>query len=157
MRYILGPKSHGDCVLCAPADPAEDAAHLIVFRSSRVFVMLNRYPYASGHLMVLPYRPVSDLTDLTDEETTALMETVKLSCRVLRETSHPQGLNVGLNLGEAAGAGIGMHMHMHIVPRWSGDSNFMAVMDDVRVIPEALEETRGRLAPVFERLAKSND
>lgn len=153
MQYILGPKCHDGCVLCAPEDPAEDEERLIVYRSSHVFVMLNRYPYASGHLMVIPYRHVGDITDLTPEEAADLMAVVQLSCRVLRQTSHPQGINVGLNLGEAAGAGIGMHMHMHVVPRWSGDSNFMAVLDDVRVIPEALVETCRRLAPEFVRLA----
>ena len=153
MQYILGPKCHGGCVLCAPEDPALDEERLIVYRSGHVFVMLNRYPYASGHLMVIPYRHVSDITELTPEEAADLMAVTQLSCRVLRELSHPQGINVGLNLGEAAGAGIGMHMHMHVVPRWSGDSNFMAVLDDVRVIPEALVETRRRMAPVFARLS----
>ena len=153
MQYILGPKSHGGCVLCAPDHTDEDGERLIVYRSRFVFVMLNRYPYASSHLMVIPYRHVSDITDLTAEESADLMATVQLSCRVLREVSRPQGINVGLNLGEAAGAGIGMHLHMHVVPRWNGDSNFMAVLDDVRVIPEALEETCCRLAPVFKKLA----
>ena len=139
MQYILGPKCRNGCVLCAPEDPALDEERLIVHRSGHVFAMLNRYPYASGHLMVIPYRHVSDITDLSAEESADL--------------SHPQGINVGLNLGEAAGAGIGMHMHMHVVPRWSGDSNFMSVLDDVRVIPEALVETRRRMVPVFARLA----
>ena len=154
MQYILGPKCRGGCVLCAPEHTDEDEDRLIVYRSRHVFVMLNRYPYASGHLMVIPYRHVSDITDLTVEEAADLMAVVQLSCRVLREVSRPQGLNVGLNLGEAAGAGIGMHMHMHVVPRWNGDSNFMAVLDDVRVIPEALTETCRRLAPVFLKLAE---
>ncbi len=153
MQYILGPKCHDGCVLCAPESRAEDEEHLIVYRSEHVFAMLNRYPYASGHLMVIPYRHVSDITDLTAEEAADLMAVTQLCCRVLREISHPQGINVGLNLGEAAGAGIGMHMHMHVVPRWSGDSNFMAVLDDIRVIPEALVETYRRMAPVFAALA----
>ena len=151
--YILGPKVKGECVLCAPKNPQEDRTHLIVYRSTYVFAMLNRYPYASGHLMVLPYRHVSDLTDLTKDETADLMDVVQLSCSVLRKVLHPQGLNVGLNLGEAAGAGIGMHLHMHIVPRWSGDSNFMAVLDEVRVIPEALDATYLKFVPVFAQLA----
>lgn len=154
MQYILGPKCRNGCVLCAPEQTDEDEERLIVYRGRHVFVMLNRYPYSSGHLMVIPYRHVSDITDLSPEEGHELMEVVQLSCRALREYCHPQGMNVGLNLGEAAGAGIGMHMHMHIVPRWNGDSNFMAVLDDVRVIPEALEETYRRLVPVFSRLAE---
>ena len=153
MEYILGPKCHDGCVLCAPENPAEDGERLIVYRGRHVFVMLNRYPYASGHLMVIPYRHVSDITELSAEESADLMAVTQLACRVLRKVSRPQGLNVGLNLGEAAGAGIGMHMHLHVVPRWSGDSNFMAVLDDVRVIPEALAETCRRLAPVFAELA----
>ena len=154
MQYILGPKCSSGCVLCAPEKPEEDADRLIVYRGRHVFVMLNRYPYASGHLMVIPFRHVSDITDLTVEESAELMAVVQLSCRVLREVSRPQGINVGLNLGEAAGAGIGMHLHMHVVPRWNGDSNFMAVLDDVRVIPEALEDTCRRLAPVFLKLVE---
>jgi len=154
MKYILGPKCHEGCVLCAPSHTDDDAERLIVYRGRHVFVMLNRYPYASGHLMVIPYRHVSDITDLSLEESADLMAVVQLACRVLRKVSRPQGINVGLNLGEAAGAGIGMHMHMHVVPRWNGDSNFMAVLDDVRVIPEALEETCRRLAPVFVELAE---
>ncbi|HJD96926.1 HIT domain-containing protein [Mailhella massiliensis] len=153
MQYILGPKPHDGCVLCAPENPAEDEERLIVYRAAHVFVMLNRYPYASGHLMVLPYRHVGDVTDLTAEEASELMEVAQLCCRVLRETCRPQGINVGLNLGAAAGAGLGEHLHMHVVPRWSGDSNFIAVLGDVRVIPEALEETRRRLAPVFAALS----
>ena len=156
MRYILGPKYRDGCVLCPPADRAEDEEKLIVYRGRHVFVMLNRFPYASGHLMVLPYRHVGDITELSEEEAAELMEVVRLSCRVLRQELHPQGINVGLNLGEAAGAGIGMHLHMHVVPRWNGDSNFIAVLDDVRIIPEALEDTCRRLAPVFAHLAKQS-
>lgn len=153
MEYILGPKCHEGCVLCAPKHPAEDEKHLIVYRARHVFVRLNRYPYAAGHLMVLPYRHVGDITDLNAEESAELMAVAQLSCRVLREASHPQGINVGLNLGSAAGAGMEEHLHMHIVPRWSGDSNFIAVLGDVRVVPEALVETYRRLSPMFAALA----
>ena len=107
--------------------------------------MLNRYPYAAGHLMVIPYRHVPDITELDAEESAEMMELVQLSCRALREFCCPQGLNVGLNLGEA----------MHVVPRWNGDSSFMAVLDDVRVIPEHLDRTRERLHPVFRRLGSA--
>ncbi len=154
IQYILGPKSKNGCVLCAHEDRESDAENLIVFRGRYVFIMLNRYPYASGHLMVIPYRHISDITELSAEESSELMEAVRLSCRVLRQVMHPHGINVGLNLGEAAGAGIAMHMHMHVVPRWNGDSNFIAVLDDVRVIPETLEGTHRRLAPVFATLAE---
>lgn len=154
MEYILGPKP-GSCVLCVPreADPKEDEERLVLFRGSFVFVMMNRYPYAAGHLMVIPYRHATDITDLTPEESAELMAVTQLSCRVLREASHPGGINIGINLGEAAGAGIRDHMHLHVVPRWNGDSSFMAVLDDVRVIPEHLKATQRRLAPLFASLS----
>lgn len=150
MEYIMGPKP-GHCVLCVPeqASPQDDEERLVVYRGRRVFVMLNRYPYAAGHLMVIPFRHVTDITELTDEESGELMALTSLACRVLREASHPQGINIGINLGEAAGAGIRDHMHLHVVPRWNGDSSFMAVLDDVRVIPEHLTATWRKLAPLF--------
>ena len=153
MEYIMGPKPDR-CVLCVPetADPArpeQDEERLVVYRGRFVFVMLNRYPYASGHLMVIPYRHVTDITELTPDESAELMSVMQLACRVLREASHPQGINIGINLGEAAGAGIRDHMHLHVVPRWNGDSSFMAVLDDVRVIPEHLKVTQKRLASLF--------
>lgn len=156
MDYILGPKP-GHCVLCVPetADPSrpeEDEERLVVYRGRRVFAMLNRYPYAAGHLMVIPYRHVTDITDLAPDEAAELMSVAQLACRVLRETSHPEGINIGINLGEAAGAGIRDHMHLHVVPRWTGDSSFMAVLDDVRVIPEHIKVTHKRLTPLFATL-----
>ena len=117
MKYILGPKCHEGCVLCAPSHTDEDAERLIVYRGRHVFVMLNRYPYASGHLMVIPYRHVSDITDLSSEESADLMSVVQLSCRVLREVSRPQGINVGLNLGEAAGAAAAIAVQKQIPVR----------------------------------------
>jgi ATP adenylyltransferase len=154
MEYILGPKPDR-CVLCVPdrADPEEDRERLVVWRGRRVFAMLNRYPYAAGHLMVIPRRHLTDVTDLEEEESREMMSAVQLSCRVLREVSRPQGINVGINLGEAAGAGIRDHLHIHLVPRWNGDSSFMAVLDDVRVIPEHILQTYDRLAPAFAALA----
>lgn len=156
MEYIMGPKP-GHCVLCVPetADPAhpeEDEERLVVYRGRHVFVMLNRYPYAAGHLMVIPFRHVTDITDLTSVEAAELMSVTQLACRVLREASHPGGINIGINLGEAAGAGIRDHMHLHVVPRWNGDSSFMAVLDDVRVVPEHIRDTQKRLAPLFASL-----
>ncbi|MCH5276217.1 MAG: HIT domain-containing protein [Desulfovibrionaceae bacterium] len=151
MDYILGPKPDS-CVLCVPETPDRpewDAEHLVVYRGHLVFVMLNRYPYASGHLMVIPYRHVTDITELTPEESGELLSVTQLACRVLREASRPQGINIGINLGEAAGAGIRDHMHLHVVPRWNGDSSFMAVLDDARVIPEHLMVTQKRFASLF--------
>lgn len=154
MDYILGPKPD-HCVLCVPETatrPEQDADRLVVYRGRLVFVMLNRYPYASGHLMVIPYRHVTDITELTPDESAELLSVTQLACRVLREASHPQGINIGVNLGEAAGAGIRDHMHLHVVPRWNGDSSFIAVLDDVRVIPEHLRATQERFAALFAAL-----
>ena len=158
MEYILSEKLTG-CVLCVPksgesgADPESDKKRLIIHRGESVFVMLNRFPYASGHLMVVPYRHVSDITDLDLAESRELMEMTQLSCKVLRQASDPDGLNLGMNMGQAAGAGIRDHMHMHVVPRWNGDSQFIAVLDEVRVIPEYLEKTWECLYPMFQKLA----
>ena len=153
MRYILGPKPGGGCVFCLPRSREDDRERLVVHRAGSCFVMLNRYPYAAGHLMVIPYRHVGDIGGLSVDEAHELMDVVRLSCRALETFCHPHGMNVGMNLGEAAGAGIGAHLHMHVVPRWNGDSNFIAVLDDIRVVPEALEETWDRLTPVFRELA----
>ncbi len=155
MEYILGDKPDG-CVLCVPDSRDEDEKRLVVWRGTGMIVMLNRYPYASGHLMVIPRRHAHDVTDLTPEECAEMMATVQLCCRVLREVSRPEGINVGLNLGKAAGAGIRDHVHMHVVPRWNGDSSFVAVLDEVRVIPEHLARTYQRFAPVFAALGGAN-
>lgn len=157
MDYILGPKP-GHCVLCVPpcgtdgADEEHDRERLVLHRGKLVYVIMNRYPYSSCHLMVAPYRHVGDLTDLTPPECAELMSVVQDSLRILREHCRPQGINVGLNLGEAAGAGIREHLHTHLVPRWNGDSSFMAVLDDVRVMPEHLHESYRKLKPLFQRL-----
>ncbi len=153
MKYILGPKAKGSCVFCLPPSAENDKDLLVVHRASNCFVMLNRYPYAAGHLMVIPYRHVGNIDELSADEAHEIMDIIQLSCKVLERFCHPDGINVGMNLGSAAGAGIGEHLHMHIVPRWNGDSNFIAVLDDIRVVPEALEDTWGRLAPVFRELA----
>ncbi len=113
--------------------------------------MLNRYPYAAGHLMVLPCRHIADISDMTGAECAELMDLVKLSCMVLREECGCEGINIGINLGEAAGAGIAEHLHCHLIPRWKGDSQFIAVMDDVRLIPEALEQTCARFRVAFKK------
>ena len=153
MRYILGPRTGGGCVFCLPRSQDDDRDLLVVHRAETCFVMLNRFPYAAGHLMVIPYRHAADICDLSAAEAHELMDVVRLSCRALRAFCHPHGMNVGMNLGEAAGAGIGAHLHMHVVPRWNGDSNFIAVLDDIRVVPEALEETWDRLTPIFRELS----
>lgn len=124
---------------------------LIVFMSELSFVILNRYPYVSGHVMVVPSRHTGDLAGLSPEEFSDMMAVMRLSTLVIDEAFKPQGLNIGMNLGKAAGAGIEDHLHIHIVPRWSGDTNFMPVIAETKVIPESLEETYARILEHFNK------
>jgi len=148
MEYIEGPKQ-GGCIFCLPQDPAGDRARLVLHRGKKSFVMMNRFPYSNGHLMVAPYRHIGDLADFAPDEM-AEMHLLLVHCRkVLGVAMAPQGFNVGMNLGEIAGAGIADHLHLHIVPRWKGDTNFMPVFADVRVVPQHLEATFALLAKEF--------
>ena len=151
MHYILGPKPD-ECVFCIPKDAEEDRKRLVLARAKLSFVIMNKYPYNSGHVMICPYRHVSELTDLTPSESAEMMTVLTACTAVLKDALHPQGLNAGLNLGEAAGAGITAHLHFQLVPRWNGDNSFMAVSGQTRVIPELLLETYDRLKPHFEGL-----
>ncbi len=153
MEYIRGAREPG-CIFCdyPREDAAKHRARLLLVGRPDAFVMLNRYPFASSHIMVVPRRHVSDLAELTAAEHAALFELVRDACSVLRPAVNAEGLNVGLNLGAAAGAGIAEHLHVHVVPRWRGDHNFMPVIADVRVMPEALDETWARLEPLFRPL-----
>jgi ATP adenylyltransferase len=123
----------------------DDAAHLVVARRKNTFLMLNRYPYAVGHMMVVPYRKASDLSELTEGEKLELWELAELAQRLLKSVVKAQGFNIGLNLGACAGAGVVDHLHLHVVPRWSGDNNFMPVLADTRVFPEALDAVYAKL------------
>jgi ATP adenylyltransferase len=152
LAYVSGsgeqPKT---CVFCdAQAD--EDAAVLVLFRGATCFVILNLYPYNNGHLMVVPNRHVASLALATPDELAEMMRLTQAAEVVLSEAYRPQGLNVGMNLGRSAGAGIADHMHVHVVPRWTGDTNFMSVVGNVRVLPEDLEQTGNRLRPIFGRV-----
>ncbi len=151
LDYILSAKPDG-CIFCIQRNPAPgyDEQHLILHRGAHSFVLMNMFPYNNGHVMAVPYRHVSDLTLLTDEEACDLMLTVRLTERVLRAVYRPNGLNIGLNLGRAAGAGIDDHLHVHLVPRWEGDHNFMTVTGGERVIPESFERAWGRLKEQFD-------
>lgn len=140
MVYIQSDKS-GACVFCAAQEPEADREHLVLWREEHGFVILNRYPYNNGHLMVVPHAHVPSIEDLEPAVLTALMVMVQKSVALLRKAMKPDAFNIGINLGEAAGAGIVAHVHIHIVPRWSGDTNFMPVLDGTRVIPDALEHT----------------
>ena len=152
IQYILGPKPDA-CVFCLPESTEEDEDRLVLFRGTWNFVIMNKYPYNNGHLMVTPYRHLMNLCDLRAEESHELMDLLQECTAILQKQFTPQGVNLGLNLGEAAGAGIREHLHFHLVPRWNGDSSFMAVMDEVRVVPEHLRCTYAALKPHFSELA----
>lgn len=137
------------CILCDKPKQKDDAANYILYRGERNFIIMNSYPYNPGHLMIAPYRHVANLEELTDEERREHFEMVSRSVKILREVFNPAGFNIGMNLGKIAGAGIDDHIHTHIVPRWQGDTNFMPVIADVRVIPEALAETYENLKGRF--------
>jgi ATP adenylyltransferase len=149
MQYIQMDKPEG-CILCEKPGEDKDAANYILYRGDKNFVMMNSYPYNPAHLLVAPYRHVASLEELTDEELHEHIEIISRSIGVLRRAFSPGGFNVGMNMGGVAGAGIEDHIHTHIVPRWPGDTNFMPVMADVRVVPEALAETYEKLKGKFE-------
>ncbi len=155
MEYILSEKPR-ECPFCRAVEAGDDRACHIVYRGEHCFVILNKYPYNNGHLMILPYRHVAELHEMTPEERREMMELLELCVRVLRQSSRPDGFNVGLNLGEAAGAGVQCHIHVHVVPRWHGDTNYMTVVNGVRVIPELLDETWERLKPIFDALTSQH-
>jgi len=144
-----------DCIFCNTAEPGR--GDLIIARGRVSFVILNLYPYNNGHLMVVPNRHVPNLASLTADEQAELMRLTRHAEIALQEAYSPQGLNIGINLGRPAGAGVADHLHVHLVPRWNGDTNFMTVVGNVRVLPEALDATKARLAPIFERLARAGD
>ena len=152
ISYILGEKE-AKCLFCRVAEEDDDARNLVLHRGRLAYVIMNLYPYNSGHLMVAPYRHVSELEALSGEEAAEVMELTQRCVVVLKKALAPQALNAGLNLGEIAGSSIKEHLHMHIVPRWQGDNNFMPVLADIHVVPQALAETYALLAPEFAAIA----
>lgn len=152
MTYLeCKDKDAGDCcVFCIRDRVDEDPQRLVLFRGRHAFVIMNKYPYNNGHLLLAPYRHVPDIIDLTDEEMAEMHQMLRLARNVLQEALNPQGFNIGINLGRIAGAGLADHLHMHIVPRWSGDTNFMPVFSEVRVLPQHLDATYALLAPLFQ-------
>ena len=141
MEYVNNRSDSDECPFCLALKNIKDDESLIIYRGENSIVMLNRYPYTSGHLLILPNLHLEKLTDLDQKTRAEMMELIQLSCSVLEEIYKPEGFNVGLNLGAAAGAGLPKHLHWHIVPRWHGDTNYMTAVAGVRVIPEALENT----------------
>jgi len=152
MAYLRGaePRPEG-CLFCLKPREEDVVAH-IVHRGRLCYVILNRFPYNNGHLMVVPYAHVANIEDLDAETVAELLALTQLSVRVLRQAYQPQGFNLGMNIGEVAGAGVAGHVHLHVVPRWGGDTNYMTIVGQTRVIAEWLDQTYHQLQPLFERL-----
>jgi ATP adenylyltransferase len=149
LQYILSNKNK-ECIFCINPSAENDRKHLILHRSKHSFVIMNMYPYNNGHIMAIPYRHVSSLQQLEIDEVNDLFKTVRLCEKVLKNTYNPDGINIGLNLGKAAGAGIDDHLHVHIVPRWLGDVNFMNSVGGVRVVPESFQSVYSKLKEQFD-------
>ena len=148
IEYILMEKPEG-CILCEKPEEDKDEQNYILYRGDKNFIILNSYPYNPGHLMVAPYRHTGNLEELTEEERNEHFEMVSRAIRALREAFNPGGFNIGANIGKVAGTGIDDHFHSHIVPRWQGDTNYVPVLADVRVVPQALAETYQKLKGKF--------
>jgi len=154
--YLTSPKSEtpAECLFCAAAITKDKRSMLTLYRDSDALVMLNRYPYTNGHLMVAPIAHEARLFESTDESLRALIRLTAEAQRILSDVYRPDGFNVGMNFGQSAGAGIADHYHMHVVQRWSGDSNFMSVTAKTRIVPEELDTTFDRLEPHFRKISK---
>jgi len=148
--YIQATKDEG-CILCDLPREERDEENLILHRGKSSFIIMNRYPYNPGHLMIAPYKHVGVIEELDTDEIYEIIDLCKLAIRVIKSCMEPDGFNIGMNLGRIAGAGIDDHIHLHIVPRWSGDTNFMPVLAGTDVIPEALEETYKKLKEALEK------
>ena len=153
LSYVTGTADATGCVFCDAQ--AGDQESLIVFRGESCFVILNKYPYNNGHLMIVPNRHIGSLKDASEEELCELIGLTQRAEVALVEAYAPHGLNMGINIGKPAGAGVLDHVHLHVVPRWNGDTNYMTVVGETRVLPEELVVTAERLRPVFERLGRT--
>lgn len=147
--YMKSSKQASGCIFCDAISRDEDKETLIAYRGQHTFVILNRYPYTSGHLMIAPYAHISSLNEATQEALDEMMSLTRQAERVLAEGYHPDGMNLGMNLGRAAGAGIADHIHLHVLPRWNGDANFMTTVADTRIIPESLDDTYSKIKQGF--------
>ncbi|HEW64074.1 HIT domain-containing protein [Fervidicoccus fontis] len=148
----ISKEEKGSCIFCKAIAEKDDNKNLVVFRGNKTFVIMNKYPYNSGHLMVVPYKHVSRIENLDNEELLELSTLIVRSVKVLTELYRPDGFNIGMNIGRAAGAGIEDHIHVHIVPRWIGDTNFMPVIGETRVISENLTEAYAKIKEAFQKI-----
>lgn len=147
MEYIKGKKPEG-CVFCKCSIRCDD---YVIYEGKSCFVMMNRYPYVCGHLMILPLRHIAQIEDLSREERIEIFALLDTAVKVLKEAMNPGGFNIGMNIGKAAGAGIEEHVHVHVIPRWEGDTNFMSAVNNIRVIPEDVQTTAAKLVPLFQK------
>jgi ATP adenylyltransferase len=152
--YMKQNRVNSGCIFCHAAASSDDQESLVVYRGQHCFAILNRYPYTSGHLMVAPYVHVPRLSQVDAETAGEIMVLTRFSERALGQVYSPDGVNLGMNMGEAAGAGIEQHIHMHVLPRWKGDANFMTSVAQTRIIPEVLSETWTKLRAVFQNLSE---
>jgi ATP adenylyltransferase len=153
----VGSDKNDRCIFCEAAREDAGADDFIIVRGRGVYVLLNRYPYNNGHLMIVPNRHVPTLAKTTSDERAEVMRLMRHAEMALTEAYSPQGINTGINLGRPAGAGIVDHLHVHMLPRWNGDTSFMSVIGNTRVLPEELGQTAARLRPIFERLARDDE
>lgn len=147
MEYIKGEKPEG-CVFCKCSIRCDD---YVIYEGKYCFVMMNRYPYVCGHLMIIPLRHIAEIEELSGEERIEIFALLDTAVKVLKEAMNPGGFNIGMNIGKAAGAGIEEHVHVHVIPRWEGDTNFMSAVNNIRVIPEDVQTTAAKLAPLFRK------
>jgi ATP adenylyltransferase len=155
MGYVSAEQPKG-CIFCTKPAAGDDEANQILYRGDLVYIMLNAFPYNTGHVMIAPYRHVADPLGLEPQESSETLYTIRVALEILRDGFSPAGFNIGLNVGHVAGAGYAEHLHVHVVPRWEGDTNFMAVTADTRVVPEALADTYRRLKESLQKRGGSS-
>jgi ATP adenylyltransferase len=153
-EYVTSAGESEGCIFCDHLEQSDDQAARILYRGGKTFVILNAYPYNTGHLMVAPFRHVGDICDLENDERNEMMSLTSRSIAIIRDAMKAHGFNVGMNIGTVAGAGIPGHIHMHVVPRWGGDTNFMPVVGRTKVLPEMIEQTDKKLRPLFSSLTR---
>ncbi len=149
-KYIENVSNKNECIFCTKPREEPSKDNLVLYKSRHSFIILNLFPYNTGHLMIAPYKHTSKILDLNDEEWLDIVNLLNLSIKIIEEVYKPQGFNIGMNIGRISGAGIEEHLHIHIVPRWAGDTNFMPVISNTKVIPESLEDTYNKLEKKLE-------